>query len=288
MNPITLPFPGRPAPAPAPECGPELAACALPLFARLVAQLEAAADFAAECRRRTGRWQVPRLVSLARPDTAPAADWPAAVVAAARAKYPALGAAHDRLGDTLADARALLSRVEVRHAARAYPGLAGAVAASLPHRRDVKSLSRLLNLVDSEVVSVEVHDGTMTLTVRLCVDGGRDFAQLGDELAAHLAAGPAAPPWLVASGRRADRVARAGEFDRLAVPRFEFHAPDGSPLYAATPLSAAPRLGGERRLVARRPRAEWQECDPTTWPVAECRYELLGRAAEGASVRRAA
>jgi hypothetical protein len=206
----------RPAP---PRPAPDAGYAAVPRLARL------AADLASAARRPRPRWKEPPafffdprrqadLDAARPPDADPHADLSA------------------RIG---AEMPGLCASAEVRHVARAVPGLAAGAAALAPTCRAAADLAALLAVPDDEVFAV-LRPGTRT-GFRLAVRG---VAEVGQFLALMAAA-------------TGDPVARFQVYTPAAL------GPDGELptgfggcdhwLWPEAPLAAVPRVGGERVVL---------------------------------------
>jgi hypothetical protein len=298
MRPAFLAFP--PAAAARPS-GPDVAFAALPLLRRLAATLPLAARFRAACRAAAARLDrrsgVPPLFFFHRPYQR---EWetvrarPAAAVdrVAARVavRNPAAAAARAVLPELLDDAVCLLSgSVDVRHAARAVPGLAAAARSILGELPKCRDLADLLAIPDDEVIHVRYPD--RGVTARVLVRGVATVAQFHLLLAEALV-GPQFPgrkptPEVVAAARRgvppgADPPIAKAAFQLLrpsalrtdgTVP-FGFAAVDHW-LWGWEPLSAVPRLNGERTVLLAPPAypAEWEVT--TRFPAVRPEVDVL-------------
>jgi hypothetical protein len=298
MRPAFLAFP--PAAAARPT-GPDVAYAALPLLRRLAGTLPLAARFRAACRAAAARLDrhsgVPPLFFFYRPYQR---EWetvrarPAAAVdrVAGRvaARHPAAAAAWAVLAELLDDAVSLLSgSVDVRHVARAVPGLATAavrLAGELPKCRD---LADLLAIPDDEVIHVQYPD--RGVTARVLVRGVASVAQLHLLLAEALV-GPQFPgrkptPEVVAAARRgvppgADPPIAKAAFQLLrpSAARADGSVPAGFAaadhwLWGWEPLAAVPRLNGERTVLLAPPAypAEWEVT--TRFPAVRPEVDVL-------------
>jgi hypothetical protein len=296
MRPAFLAFPS----SAAPPRGPDVAFAALPLLRRLAAVFPEAARFRAACRaaaRHDRRVGEPPLFFFHRPHQlewetvrtrpVPAIDRVAGRVAS---RHPAAAAAWAVLPELLDDAVALLSgSADVRHAARAVPGLAEAatvLAGELPSCRDV---AELLAMPDDEVVHVRYPARGVTARVR--VQGVTTVAQFHVLLADALI-GPSLPgrrpgPAVVAAARHgvppgADPPIAPAAFQLLrpGAVRADGTVPTGFAaveywLWGWEPLAAIPRVNGERMVLLAPPAypAEWEVT--TRFPAVRPEFEIV-------------
>jgi hypothetical protein len=277
----------------APPSAPDVAFAALPLFDRLRDTLRAAARFRDRCRRAgRRRWGVPDLFFF-EPDLQ--LEWsavrparnrvPTAVIAAVSRRDPAAARACVELGELADDALTVLAAgADARHAARAVPGLVEAAAGLAADHPKARQIAEALAVPDDEGVRV-IHPAARA-GFRVLVRGVADVAQFHVQLADAVTGDPARG--LLPGARPDPRVVSAyrdGPADGsepVAVARFQLFrpqalSPDGTLppgfagsadwLWGPEPLSAVPRVGGERTVLLAEPtvRASWDAARRVSW-----------------------
>ena len=277
----------------APPAAPDVAFAALPLFDRLRDALRGAARFRDHCRRAgRGRWGVPNLFFF-EPDlqleweaVRPARDRvPTAVIAAVSRRDPAGVRACVELAELADDALTILAAgADARHAARAVPGLAEAAAGLAADHPKARQIAAALAVPDDEVVRV-IHPAARA-GFRVLVRGVTDISQfhvlLTDAVTGDpgrgLLPGARPDPRVVAAYR--DGPADGSE--PVAVARFQLFrpqalSPDGTLppgfagsddwLWGPEPLTAVPRVDGERTVLLAEPtvRASWEAVRRLSW-----------------------
>jgi hypothetical protein len=277
----------------APPSAPDVAFAALPLFDRLRDALRAAARFRDLCRRtERGRWGVPPLfffepdLQLEWDTLRPARDRvPSAVIAGVSRRDPAAARACVELAALADDVLTILAAgPEPRHAARAVPGLAEAATELAADHPKARQIAEALAVPDDEVVRV-VHPAARA-GFRVLVRGVADVAQFHVLLADAVTGDPARG---LLPGARPDprvveiyRDAPPDGAELVAVTRFQLFRPqalrpDGTLppgftgtddwLWGPEPLTAVPRVDGERTVLIAEPtvRTSWDAARRLPW-----------------------
>jgi len=175
------------------EAGPrprrpvELGYASLVLLTRFRDALRATAKLFDACRKAERRAEPMKFRGCVPPlfffDRTAQAEWdakrvarptfPEPYLAAVAKKYPAEALAHSRLPETIDDVRTLLTRIEVRRAARAIPGFLEAIAALKNDVAGLPAIDAMMSVADDRIVRA-IHPPTLQ-GVRVLLDGVTDL-----------------------------------------------------------------------------------------------------------------
>lgn len=253
---------------------PDPAVAALPVFRRLRDALTTAARFRDACRKKEAaarRWGEPAVFFFHTrlPLTSSRPTFPDPYSHEAARRDAEAAAAWHALPDLLDDADRLLGTVEVRHAARALPGMVDAARNLAPDHPRVAELLALLAVPDDEVFLVldpEVGAG-WRVRVRGVADVGQFHVLLADAVSRNRP-----DPLAVAAYRNRARI--SGDTVPVASACFQLFRPqavrrDGTLppgmsgsdhwLWHHRPLGTVPVVDGERVVLIGPPAfpAEW-------------------------------
>jgi hypothetical protein len=214
---------------------------------------------------------------------------PAAVIAAVGRRDPAAARACVELAELTDDALTVLAAGgEARHAARAVPGLVPAAADLAADHPKARQIAEALAVPDDEVIRV-IHPGARA-GFRVLVRGVADLHQFHVLLADAVTGDPGRGylPGARPDPRVVDayRDAPADGSELVATARFQFFRPqallpDGTLppgfagsdawLWGPEPLTAVPRVNGERTLLLAEPavRASWEAVRRLSWLTGE-------------------
>jgi hypothetical protein len=210
---------------------------------------------------------------------------PSAVIAAVGRRDPAAVRGCVELAELADDALTVLAAgADARHAARAVSGLAEAAAGLAADHPKARQIAEVLAVPDDEVVRV-IHPAARA-GFRVLVRGVADVYQFHVLLADAVTGDPARgllpgsrpDPRVIAAYRDAPAVGP----EPVAVARFQFFRPqallpDGTLppgfagsddwLWGPEPLSAVPRVDGERAVLIAEPtvRASWDAVRRVSW-----------------------